>query len=87
MLNDAFHLLTGVGSITGHFDTLQLPTLSSGLAWQLVYGPSSVTLQVVIGFIQGDYNHDGVVSAADYTVWRDTLGSTTILRLTATVAA
>jgi hypothetical protein len=26
-----------------------------------------------------DYNHNGIVDAADYTVWRDTLGSTTIL--------
>jgi parallel beta-helix repeat protein len=24
----------------------------------------------------GDYNHDGKIDAADYTVWRDTLGST-----------
>jgi hypothetical protein len=24
----------------------------------------------------GDYNHNGIVDAADYTVWRDTLGST-----------
>jgi hypothetical protein len=28
----------------------------------------------------GDYNKDGTVNAADYTVWRDTLGSTTNLR-------
>ncbi|MEQ8848031.1 hypothetical protein [Botrimarina sp.] len=28
----------------------------------------------------GDYNGDGRVDAADYTVWRDTLGSTTDLR-------
>ncbi len=27
----------------------------------------------------GDYNQDGVVDAADYTVWRNTLGSTTDL--------
>jgi hypothetical protein len=27
----------------------------------------------------GDYNHDGIVDVADYTVWRDTLGSTTNL--------
>ncbi len=27
----------------------------------------------------GDYNSDGVVDAADYTVWRDTLGSTSNL--------
>ncbi|TWT37098.1 Rhamnogalacturonan endolyase YesW precursor [Posidoniimonas corsicana] len=28
------------------------------------------------GELEGDYNHDGAVDAADYTVWRDTLGST-----------
>jgi hypothetical protein len=28
----------------------------------------------------GDYNQNGVVDAADYTVWRDTLGSTTDMR-------
>ncbi|WP_197527832.1 PEP-CTERM sorting domain-containing protein [Posidoniimonas polymericola] len=30
--------------------------------------------------IPGDYNADGLVDAADYTVWRDTLDSTTDLR-------
>jgi hypothetical protein len=30
--------------------------------------------------VPGDYNGDGVVDAADYTVWRDTLGSTSDLR-------
>jgi hypothetical protein len=30
--------------------------------------------------LTGDYNGNGVVDAADYTVWRDTLGSTTDLR-------
>jgi hypothetical protein len=30
--------------------------------------------------VAGDYNGDGVVDAADYTIWRDTLGSTTDLR-------
>jgi hypothetical protein len=29
--------------------------------------------------VAGDYNRDDVVDAADYTVWRDTLGSTTML--------
>jgi Tol biopolymer transport system component len=30
--------------------------------------------------VTGDYNGNGIVDAADYTVWRDTLGSTTDLR-------
>ncbi len=30
--------------------------------------------------VPGDYNRNGIVDAADYTVWRDTLGSTTDLR-------
>ena len=29
--------------------------------------------------VTGDYNHNGIVDAADYTIWRDTLGSTTNL--------
>jgi hypothetical protein len=33
-----------------------------------------------VSLIDGDYNRDGVVNIADYTVWRDTLGSTTDLR-------
>jgi hypothetical protein len=28
------------------------------------------------GGLAGDYNGDGIVDAADYTVWRDTLGQT-----------
>jgi hypothetical protein len=28
----------------------------------------------------GDFNNDGIIDVADYTVWRDTLGSTTDLR-------
>jgi hypothetical protein len=34
----------------------------------------------LVTFPDGDYNKDGIVDAADYTVWRDTLGSTTDLR-------
>lgn len=30
--------------------------------------------------VPGDYNQDGTVNAADYTIWRDTLGSTSDLR-------
>jgi hypothetical protein len=48
----------------------------------LVYGPTGVSMQIMpltIGNLPGDYNSDGIVDAADYTVWRDNLGSTTSL--------
>lgn len=35
--------------------------------------------QGIPGYPVGDYNHDGIANIADYTVWRDTLGSTTDL--------
>ena len=35
---------------------------------------------VVVYQLTGDYNDDGVVDAADYTVWRDAVGSTTASR-------
>ena len=37
------------------------------------------SLLVELPFLQGDYNGDGEVNAADYTLWRDTQGSTTDL--------
>ncbi len=40
---------------------------------------SGEVVYVTPGPLDGDYNHDGSVDAADYTVWRDTLGSTTNL--------
>jgi arabinogalactan endo-1,4-beta-galactosidase len=33
-----------------------------------------------ITLVSGDYDHDGLIDAGDYTIWRDTLGSTTDLR-------
>ena len=43
-------------------------------------GTGTVTLVSAVVPLVGDYNDDGIVDAADYTVWRDTLGSTTDLR-------
>jgi hypothetical protein len=34
----------------------------------------------VVGELPGDYNGNGTVDAADYTVWQDTVGSTTDFR-------
>ncbi|MGL4514061.1 MAG: endo-1,4-beta-xylanase [Lacipirellulaceae bacterium] len=37
-------------------------------------GGESIVLQ--LSYVVGDFNRDGAVDAADYTVWRDTLGQT-----------
>jgi hypothetical protein len=68
------------GAIADSYDVG--PTLGSEAA----VSAGDVTLMDVIGYdvavppVTGDYNGNGIVDAADYTVWRDTLGSTTDLR-------
>jgi hypothetical protein len=42
----------------------------------LVKNPTSLVLQAVAAAVAGDYNHNGVVDAADYLVWRKTNGQT-----------
>ncbi|WP_425397235.1 PEP-CTERM sorting domain-containing protein [Aeoliella sp.] len=60
-------------SITGQFDTITgLPTLEAGLAWRLLYEPTSVTAAVTLA---GDFNLDGIVNLADYTLWRNSVGA------------
>lgn len=36
-------------------------------------------LEAILSGVTGDYNNDGVVDAADYTVWRDAEGTTSVL--------
>ncbi len=59
--------LTSTGTyfarVTGADDNVQL--------YQLQLTAAALSMALV-----GDYNHDGVVDAADYSVWRDSLGET-----------
>ena len=66
-LGDTFNVVTA-GTITGFFDNATLP----GSGFELLYNPTMVQL-VAVSALDGDYNNDGVVDAADYTVWRDNL--------------
>lgn len=51
--------------------------------YQLIVNANNVQLRVLAleptGGLIGDYNSDGKVDAADYTVWRDKLGSSAVL--------
>ncbi|TWT99463.1 hypothetical protein Pla108_04020 [Botrimarina colliarenosi] len=75
-LGDAFTLLDVAGQLDGSFATTFVPQLGGALTWRLYQTAQSIEAIVVLA---GDYNGDGVVDVADYTVWRDALGSTTNL--------
>ena len=47
---------------------------------QMMYRLDLSTIPPLFDRLVGDYNLDGVVDAADYTVWRNSLGSTNDLR-------
>jgi cyclophilin family peptidyl-prolyl cis-trans isomerase len=66
-----FTLLTAA-EINGKFATVNLPQLAAGLVWDVNMTTTAVSLSVAAA----DYNHDGTVNAADYTVWRNTRGTT-----------
>ncbi|TWU00540.1 hypothetical protein Pla108_14920 [Botrimarina colliarenosi] len=78
---DVFAILLAGGGVGGEFSGVSapLPTLPAGLDWAIDYTANEVLLSVFATGdpLDGDYNGDGVVNAADYTVWRDNEGSTT----------
>lgn len=60
------------GTLLGAFASVLLPTLDFA-SFSLNATPQSVSLEVA-AVLDGDFNLDGTVNAADYTVWRDSLG-------------
>ena len=78
-LGNAFQFLTAAGGRNGTFDNALLPGLTGGRTWNLLYGTNSVALYVgpaggIGTVLPGDFNQDGTVDGADYTVWRDAIG-------------
>jgi T5SS/PEP-CTERM-associated repeat protein len=70
-VQDTFNILTAVGGLGGTTFTQELlPTLSGALYFDVFYDSQFVRLTVRA--FPGDYNHNGVVDAADYVVWRKT---------------
>jgi hypothetical protein len=69
-----FEILSALG-VDDEFDDVVLPSLPSGMAWELSYSATSVLLTIVDSALGGDYNGDGTVDAADYVVWRKNDGT------------
>jgi T5SS/PEP-CTERM-associated repeat protein len=72
-LGHTFDFLSASATIVGEFSAADLPMLAAGRMWQIRYSTNQVTLAVTLA---GDYNDNGIVDAADFTVWRDLLGAT-----------
>jgi hypothetical protein len=68
-----FEILRADGGVFDGFTTTSLPTLDPDLTWNVIYSNFTVLLSV-LNIPLGDYNQNGFVDAADYVVWRDTLG-------------
>jgi hypothetical protein len=69
---DSFIILNAAAGIVDTFATEILPAVGGGLLLEVEYGAEDVVLNTV--GVLGDYNLNGIVDAADYTVWRDSLG-------------
>jgi hypothetical protein len=75
---DTFNILSAAGGVTGAFSSVLQPVgLPSGLLFKVKYLPTLVQLTAV-NFLAGDYNENGVVDAADYILWRNTLGTAVV---------
>jgi hypothetical protein len=67
-----FPFLTTTTGVNNTFTHENLPALYGGLYFDVQYSASQVDLAVE--GILGDYNHSGAVDAADYVVWRKSIG-------------
>ena len=80
---DVYTLLNAAGGISGTFANTILPVLSGGRSWQVIYNPTSVQLMINAtggwNGVAGDYDRNGKVDAADYTLWKSSLGTSTQL--------
>lgn len=78
---DAFTLLTWGGELAAGntFASTVLPPAPAMAAWSLEVIGNSLVLslnEVIPPAENADFNGDGIVNLADYTLWRDNLGST-----------
>ena len=67
------------GALSGTFSSVVLPTLTAGLSWNTSQLYSAGILSIDSVGLPGDYNHNGVVDAADYVAWCANQGSNNVL--------
>jgi hypothetical protein len=72
-LGDTYQILSATGGVSGAFSSYSIPVFDLTRSLAVKYNANNITLQVIAGF-WGDYNGNGEVDAADYTLYRDSLG-------------
>ena len=76
-LGQTFDILTAPGGVTGAFTAVDEPdNMPPGLLFDVIYNPTFVRLQVVNSPIfTADFDRDGDVDNADFTVWKNSYGA------------
>jgi cyclophilin family peptidyl-prolyl cis-trans isomerase len=69
--SNSFTVLTAA-ALVGNFTNYDLPDLPTSMFWTVQKTATAITLSVR----GGDYDHNGIVNAADYTAWKSTYGNT-----------
>jgi autotransporter-associated beta strand protein len=69
------YTLFNYGSLTGSVANLSMSPAPEGFAFELVDTGTRINLVVSVPGIEGDFNDDGSVDAADHIVWRKFHGS------------
>lgn len=75
-IGNTFTLLSTAGSLNGQFDTVNLPELPAGRAWEDVSSLSTIAYQVVASTLfTADFDHDGDVDSDDLDEWQGAYGT------------
>jgi hypothetical protein len=61
---------------SGSFQEIHFPVLPEDLLWDtsVLLANGTLSVRSSVAGLHGDFNYDGTVDAADYTVWQDNLG-------------
>jgi arylsulfatase A-like enzyme len=75
-VGNSFEFLRAFGGLTGTFANASFSGMP-GITWRLAYEPLAVRLFVdAVTSLPGDFNLNGIVDAADYSLWRHSFGAT-----------
>jgi fibronectin-binding autotransporter adhesin len=74
MTTGTYMLIDYNGTLGGSVNNITLGSTPSDFTYNLVHNTSNTSIDLVVG-IPGDHNSDSSVDAADYVVWRTSIGT------------